>query len=40
MKHDTENGEKPVNVNLEQMQAFVIINSAGMMINAGVDVKN
>ena len=33
MKQDTYNGMKPVNVNVDQMQAFV-------MINAGVNIKN
>ena len=31
---------KRVNVNLDQMQVFVIINNVGMMINAGVNIKN
>ena len=29
-----------VSVNVDQMQAFVIINNVGMMINADVNVKN
>ena len=29
-----------VNANADLMQAFVIINSVGMMINVGVNVKN
>ena len=36
----TQNGMKRVNVNVDQMQAFVIINNVGMMINAGVNAKN
>ena len=30
---------KHVSVNVDQMQVFVIINNVGMMINAGVNVK-
>ena len=40
MKQDTQNGMKRVSVNVDQMQAFVIINKAGMMINAGVNANN
>ena len=40
MKKDTQNGMKRISVNVDQMQAFVIINNAGMMINAGVNAKN
>ena len=47
MKQDTWNSMKRVNVNVDQVQAFVIINNAGviinnagMMINAGVNAKN
>ena len=40
MKKDTQNGMKRVKVNVDQMQAFVIINNVGMMINAGVNAKN
>ena len=36
----TQNGMKRVSVNVDQMQAFVIINNVGMMINAGVNAKN
>ena len=36
----TQNGMKRVNVNVDQMQAFVIISNVGMMINAGVNAKN
>ena len=39
MKQDTQNGMKRVSVNVDQMQAFVIINNDGMMINAGINVK-
>ena len=31
---------KRVNANVDLMQAFVIINNIGMMINAGVNAKN
>ena len=31
---------KRVNANVDQMQAFVIINNVGMMINAGANAKN
>ena len=31
---------KRVRVNVDQMQAFVIINHVGMMINAGMNAKN
>ena len=31
---------KRVIVNVDQMQAFVIINNDGMVINAGVNAKN
>ena len=40
MKQDTQNGMKRVSVNVDQMQAFVIINNTGMMINAGVNANN
>ena len=40
MKQDTQNGMKLVNANEDQMAVFVIINNVGMMINAGVNVKN
>ena len=40
MKQDIQNGMERVNVNVEFMQAFVIINNAGLMINAGVNAKN
>ena len=40
MKQGTQNGMKRVSVNVDQMQAFVIINNVGMMINAGVNAKN
>ena len=39
-KQDTQNGMKLVNVNVDQMQVFVIINKGGIMINAGVNAKN
>ena len=31
---------KRVSVNTDQMQAFVIINNVGMMINAGLNANN
>ena len=40
MKKDTQNGMKRVSVNVDQMQAFVIINNVRMMISAGVNAKN
>ena len=40
MKQDTQNDMKRVSVNVDQMQAFLIINNFGMMINAGVNAKN
>ena len=40
MKQDTQNGMKLVNVSVDQMQAFVIINNPGMMIHASVNVRN
>ena len=40
MKQDTQNGMKRVSENVDQMQAFVIINNVVMMINAGVNAKN
>ena len=40
MKQDTQNGMKPVNENVDQMQVFVIINNVGLKINADVNVKN
>ena len=40
MKRGTQNGMKRVSVNADQMQAFVIIDNFGMMINKGVNAKN
>ena len=40
MKLDTLNEMKRVTVNVDQMQAFVIINNVGIMINVGANVKN
>ena len=40
MKQDIQNGMKLVNVSVDQMQVFVIINNVGTMINADVNVKN
>ena len=40
MKQDTWNGMKRVSVNVDKMQAFVIINNFGIMLNAVVNAKN
>ena len=40
MKQDIQNGMKLVNVNVDQMQLFVIINNVGIKINVDVNVKN
>ena len=40
MKKDPQNVMKSVSANVDQMQAFVIINNVRMMINAGVNAKN
>ena len=40
MKQYTQNGMKRVSVNVDQMEAFVIINNIGMMINVGINAKN
>ena len=40
MKQDKYLGMKFVNINVDQMQVFVIINNVGIMINANVNVKN
>ena len=40
MKQDIQNGMKLVNVNVDQMQLFVIINNVGIKINAEVNSKN
>ena len=40
MKQDTKNDIKRVNVNVDQMQVFVIINNIGTMINVDVNAKN
>ena len=40
MKQDKQNDMKRVNANVDLMEAHVIINKVGMMINAGVNVKN
>ena len=40
MKQDSQNGMKRVSVNVDKMQAFVIINNVEVMINAGVNAKN
>ena len=40
MKQDTQNSMKHVSANVDQMQAFVIINNFGMMLNAGLNATN
>ena len=40
MKQVTQNGMKIVNVSVEQMQVFLIINNVGILINADVNAKN
>ena len=39
MKRGIQSGMKRKNVNVDQMQAFVIINNVGIMINGGVNAK-
>ena len=40
MKQDIQNGMERKNVNVDQMDVFVIINKDGIKINANVNVKN
>ena len=40
MKQDIKNDMKRVSVNVDLIAVFVIINNAGMMINADVNAKN
>ena len=40
MKQDIQNGTKRVNINVDQMQVFVMINNIGIMINADVNANN
>ena len=40
MKQDIYNDMKLVNVNVDQMQLFVIINNVGRKINVDVNAKN
>ena len=40
MNQDTQNDLKHVNINVDQIQVFVVISNVGMMINAGENVKN
>ena len=40
MKQDAQNGMKCVNVNVNLIAVFVIINNAGMMIKADLNAKN
>ena len=37
MKQDTQNDMKCVNVHVDQLQVFVMINKGGMKINANAD---
>ena len=40
MKQYTQNGMKRVSVNVDQMQAFVLLSNIGMMVNAAVNANN
>ena len=40
MKQGIQNGMKHVSVNVDQMQVFLIINNAGIMINVNVNAKS
>ena len=40
MKQSIKNGMESVSVNADQMEVFVIINTAGIMTNVDVNVKN
>ena len=40
MKQDTLSGMRRVNVNVDLMAVFVIINDVGMKINVGMNVNN
>ena len=40
MKQDTQNGTKHVNVSINLGLIFLIINNAGIKINADVNAKN
>ena len=40
MKQNTQNDMKRISVNVDQVQAFVILNNVGMMINSGKNAKN
>ena len=40
MKQDIYLGMKLVNVNVDQIQVFVVINNVGIMINVDVNAKN
>ena len=40
VKQDTQNGMKLVNVNVDQMQVFVMISNAEIKMNIDVNVKN
>ena len=40
MKQDIQNGMKLVNVNVDQMQVFVIINNFGIIKNVNANVMN
>ena len=40
MKQDIQNDIKLVNVNIDYMQVFIVINNVGIKINADVNTKN
>ena len=40
IKQDTQNGMKLLNVNLDQMQVFVMVNNVGINMNADASVKS
>ena len=40
MKQDIQNGMKLVNVNVDKMQVFVIINNFGIIKNVNANVMN
>ena len=40
MKQNTKNSMRHININVDQMQMFVIINKDGIKINADANAKN
>ena len=40
MKQDIQNDIKLVNLNIDYMQVFIVINNVGIKINADVNTKN